>query len=231
MTYVAYYRVSTKRQGESGLGLDAQRAIVRHFAGDRVAAEYTEVASGKSTGKRSQLKLAIAHCRRIKAWLIVAKADRLSRNVQDALRILEQLGGSLVCCDCPGTDRFTLILLFALAERERELISVRTKAALEAKRRREGRQKVNGRAKGADTAAAREATSRSREDAAKERARNPACYARACLENGCSLAEVARQLNKLAHLFPTPSGKGSGQPVRWPERWDAGNGRTPVHKR
>ena len=224
MQYVAYYRVSTKRQGESGLGLDAQRAIVRHFAGNAVLASYVDIASGKSMVNRAQLHLALEHCRRLKAGLVVAKADRLSRNVQDALSILDSLGGRLVCCDCPGTDRFTLTILFALAERERELISIRTRSALEAKRRREGRQKINGREKGADLSVARAAARLMREKKALERAQAPASYAEKWLARGCSLADIARQLNELGHVFPTPSGRGcwsACQVARALRRWEA----------
>lgn len=208
MQYVGYYRVSTRRQGESGLGLEAQQAIVRHFAGDGLAADYTEVASGSGVDKRPVLGQALSHCRESGAWLVVAKADRLSRNVQDALSILDRLDGRLLCCDCPHTDRFTLTLLFALAERERELISIRTKAALDAKRRREGRQKINGRSKGVDTSTARKAALASRREKARLLARDPALYALQWLRAGRSLSEVARYLNALIHLFPTPSGTG-----------------------
>lgn len=222
MQYVGYYRVSTRRQGGSGLGLEAQQAIVRHFAGNGLAAEYTEVASGSGLDKRPALRQAVRRCRESGAWLVVAKADRLSRNVQDALALLGVLNGRLRCCDCPSTDRFTLILLFAIAERERELISIRTKAALDAKRQREGRQKINGRAKGADTSLARKAALASRREKARLSARDPALCALQWLDAGHTLSEVARHLNDLGHLFPTPSGKGrwtACQVARAVRRW------------
>lgn len=222
MQFVGYYRVSTRRQGESGLGLEAQQAIVQHFAGDSLVAEYTEVASGSNQDKRPFLHQAIRHCHESGAWLVVAKADRLSRNVQDALSLLGVLDGRLLCCDCPNTDRFTLTLLFAIAERERELISIRTKAALEAKRRREGRQKINGRNKGADTSLARKAALASRHEKAQLSARDPALCALQWLDAGHTLSEVARYLNALGHLFPTPSGKGrwtACQVARAVRRW------------
>jgi DNA invertase Pin-like site-specific DNA recombinase len=142
--YVGYFRVSTKVQGESKLGLEGQLAIVEHFASEQYAACFRDIASGKSTNGREGLKAAIKLCKTGDHTLVVAKADRLSRSVRDALEIFDDLEGRLMCCDVPNTDRFTLTLIFAVAERERELISIRTKAALEAKRQREGRQRING---------------------------------------------------------------------------------------
>lgn len=136
--YVTYYRVSTQKQGESGLGLESQRAIVKHFLGThKVIEEFTEIASGSTASDRAILQDAIALCLSSGANLVVAKADRLSRNVLDAMSIYEKLSGRLICCDIPNTDKFTLTIFFAIAERERELISIRTKAALDAKLARE----------------------------------------------------------------------------------------------
>ncbi len=129
--YIAYYRVSTAGQGQSGLGLDSQQAMVRHFVKGELVAEYKEVASGKNMVKRPELQKAIEHALELEAILIVAKADRLSRNVEDALAIHRRLGEDfLLCCDCPISDRFTITIIFAVAEREALLISLRTKAAL-----------------------------------------------------------------------------------------------------
>ncbi len=136
--YVEYTRVSTAKQGESGLGLESQQSVIEHFAQKgEIIARYQDVMSGKTMEGRVDLRLAIDHCKRENAKLIVAKADRLSRDVQDALAVMDELGeGNLVCCDCPNSDRFTMTIIFAVAERERLLISLRTKAALAAKRRR-----------------------------------------------------------------------------------------------
>lgn len=136
--YVAYYRVSTKGQGDSGLGLDAQRPVIEHFAHDgKIIAEFTDIQSGKSAKNRVELQKAIELCKSSGAVLIVAKADRLSRDVRDALEILDSLGeGQLACCDCPNSDRFTITIIFAVAERERELIRIRTKAALDQAKKR-----------------------------------------------------------------------------------------------
>lgn len=135
--YVAYYRVSTVKQGRSGLGLDAQRSAVHgYLAGQAgtVVAEYVEVESGRSK-EREQLKQAVNHARVIKARLIIAKLDRLARNVSFTAALMES-GVDFVCCDMPHANKFTIHVMAALAEMESEMISARTKAALaEAKRR------------------------------------------------------------------------------------------------
>ena len=135
---ISYYRVSTKMQGESGLGLEAQKQIIAHFHGSELIREYVEVASGKSVRDRPVLEQAIQDALRCGCPLVVAKADRLSRDVRQALEVYERLGGQLVCCDVPNADKFTLTLFFAFAERERELISLRTKQALDRKRANTG---------------------------------------------------------------------------------------------
>jgi DNA invertase Pin-like site-specific DNA recombinase len=134
---VAYYRVSTKQQGESGLGLDGQRTAVEAYArshGARVIGEYTEVESGKNAD-RPELQRAVAHSRRSKATMVVAKLDRLSRNVAFLSALLEN-GFDFVACDNPHVNRLTLHILAALAEHEAKLISERTKAALAATKAR-----------------------------------------------------------------------------------------------
>lgn len=140
MEYVIYYRVSTKKQGDSGLGLASQRAICEHYVpADSVIGVYTEVKSGKSIKARPQLRKAINAANAAGATLVVAKVDRLSRVTEDALSIYADLDGRLMCCDVPTLDKFTLTLFMAIAERERELIKVRTKQALQAKRAKGGK--------------------------------------------------------------------------------------------
>ena len=137
MGYIAYFRVSTKKQGDSGLGLESQRAIVCHYVDcDDLAGEYVEVGSAKNVDGRPQLQQAIAQCKSEGHILIVAKLDRLSRKTEDALSIYAELDGRLASCDIPNLDKFTLTLFMAIADRERELISIRTKAALQAKKER-----------------------------------------------------------------------------------------------
>jgi DNA invertase Pin-like site-specific DNA recombinase len=134
--YIAYYRVSTQRQGQSGLGLDAQRsAVAAHIGSGTLLAEYTEIESGKRHSNRPQLQAALAECRKRKATLVIAKLDRLSRNVAFIATLMDS-GAEIVCCDMPQANRLTLHILAAVAENEREMISARTKAALTAAKAR-----------------------------------------------------------------------------------------------
>lgn len=134
--YVVYYRVSDVKQGRSGLGLEAQQGMFAHLLVSRPGtkiAEYTEVETGKRLKKclsRPQLQRAIAHAREAGATLVIAKLDRLARNVAFISALMEsQL--PIICCDMPEADQFTLHILAALAEREGRMISDRTKAALD----------------------------------------------------------------------------------------------------
>jgi len=129
MLYVTYLRVSTQKQGESGLGVDAQRTAVTKFTADgSVLAEFVEVESGKKAA-RPQLKAALALCRQRGATLVVAKLDRLARNVLFTATLMEA-GVDFICCDMPSATRLTIHLLAAIAEDEARRISARTKAAL-----------------------------------------------------------------------------------------------------
>ncbi len=128
--YVAYYRVSTDRQGTSGLGLDAQRHAVKQFIGGaQLVAEFTEIESGKRHTNRPQLAVALAECRKRRAVLVIAKLDRLARNVHFISGLMES-GAEFVAVDMPQASRLTIHILAAVAEHEREAISQRTKAAL-----------------------------------------------------------------------------------------------------
>ena len=127
--YVAYYRVSTDRQGQSGLGLDAQRAAVaKHIAAAELVAEFTEVESGRKND-REQLAAALATAKKAKATLVIAKLDRLARNVHFISGLLES-GVPFVCADMPEADRTFLQMMAVFAEWEARKISERTKSAL-----------------------------------------------------------------------------------------------------
>ena len=136
--FVAYYRVSTDRQGRSGLGLDAQReAVQRYLAaiGGQLIGEHTEIETGKRND-RPELSKALAACRRRRgARLVIAKLDRLSRNVAFIATMMDS-NVEFVACDNPHATRLTLHILAAVAEHEREMISIRTKAALAAAKAR-----------------------------------------------------------------------------------------------
>ena len=135
--FIAYYRVSTDKQGKSGLGLEAQRQAVVDFIngnGNKVIAEYTEVESGKRRD-RPELAKALTACRKHKAKLVIAKLDRLARNVHFISGLMES-GVDFVAVDMPQANRLTVHILAAVAEHEREMISQRTKAALAAAKER-----------------------------------------------------------------------------------------------
>ncbi len=129
--YISYTRVSTKKQGASGLGLESQERIIDYFTQGEIVAKYEEVYSGTKLDKCVELRKAINKAKELGAKLILAKSDRF-RCVDDALSVMAELGeGNLICCDIPNADRFTFILFFAIAEREALITSLRTKAALE----------------------------------------------------------------------------------------------------
>ena len=135
--YVAYLRVSTQRQGYSGLGLEAQREIIQNYLGEtKPIFEYVEVESGRKTDKgRPKLKEALSQCRTYGAKLIVAKLDRLARNVSFLSALLES-DVEIVFCDFPQANKMVLHILASISQYEAELISTRTKQALAAKKAR-----------------------------------------------------------------------------------------------
>jgi len=137
--FIAYYRVSTKRQGLSGLGLDAQReSVAAYLVGVRghLVEEFTEVEHGTRKGNhRPQLAAALAQCRIHGATLIIAKLDRLARNVAFTSNLMES-SVEFVACDYPQANRLTIHILATVAEHEAEMISTRTKLALAAAKRK-----------------------------------------------------------------------------------------------
>ena len=135
--YVSYIRVSTKKQGASGLGLEAQRETINTFLNGGqwdLLKEFQEVESGKNN-ERLELQKALTHCHLTGATLLVAKLDRLSRDVH-FITSLEKAGVEFTVCDFPFSNKFTINIFAALAQYERELISQRTTAALQAKKAR-----------------------------------------------------------------------------------------------
>src|SRR3954451_8955931 len=131
--FVTYSRVSTDKQGRSGLGLEAQEAAVQGYAAafaGEIAASFVEVESGKRND-RPQLAAALAACRKHKATLVISKLDRLARNVAFIANLMESKV-DFVAVDMPSANKLTVHILAAVAEHEREMISARTKAALAA---------------------------------------------------------------------------------------------------
>lgn len=140
--YIAYYRVSTQKQGASGLGLDAQReAVERYLNGGawELVGEFVETETGKGAdalAKRPQLRAALDTCRKCGAKLLIAKLDRLARNVHFITGLMEASRGNgknavkFVACDMPDANDLTIHLMAAFAEHEAKRISERTKDAL-----------------------------------------------------------------------------------------------------
>jgi DNA invertase Pin-like site-specific DNA recombinase len=208
---VAYYRVSTQQQGTSGLGIDAQKAAVATHVeqlGGAVIHEFEETESGKRAD-RPQLAAALEACRRHKATLIVAKLDRLARNVRFLLTVAEGVGDAgVVFCDLPQlpagpVGKFLLTLLAAVAELEAGLISQRTKAALAAARER-GVKLGNPKLRAASGPAARKRQARSE-------ARKVLPFITAARRAGCTtLKEIAEAL--AARGVKTPAGNDNWAP-------------------
>lgn len=131
MEYIAYYRVSTREQGKSGLGLEAQkRAVFNYLKGIAPVQEFTDVESGKNNN-RPELKKALDLCKTDKEnyTLVIAKIDRLSRNLTFISSLMDSKI-NFVACDMPNANNFTIHIFAALAQQEREMISKRTKDAL-----------------------------------------------------------------------------------------------------
>lgn len=182
--FVAYYRVSTTRQGKSGLGLAAQQRKVAEYVGHsgRLVAELCDIQSGRDDN-RVELQKAVQLAKREGARIVIARLDRFSRRVSFIANILEQ-GIGLVCAEMPNATDFQLHIFAALAQEERRLISERTKAALaEAKRR--------GRILGSNGRYLAAKNRRAADDFASQlRAKLDADLLR------CSYSEIARHLNE-----------------------------------
>ena len=207
--FVAYYRVSTDKQGKSGLGLEAQRAAVEaHVAAGRgaVAAEFIEVESGRKKD-RPQLAAALAAARAHRATLVIAKLDRLARNVHFVSGLMES-GVEFVAADMPTVNRLTIHILAAVAEEEARMISARTKAALAAaKARGIALGNPNLRAGSPDQARAANAVRSGRSQIRKA---DVLPFIESAKRAGAStLQELAAALD--ARGVPTPSGHGA----RW----------------
>ena len=133
---VVYFRVSTARQGRSGLGLEAQRAAVStYLCGAAPVAEFIEIESGKSDVNRPRLQEALAACRLRGARLVIAKLDRLSRDAHFLLG-LQKARVPFTAADVPDANELTIGILAVLAQHERQMISRRTREALAARRAR-----------------------------------------------------------------------------------------------
>jgi DNA invertase Pin-like site-specific DNA recombinase len=206
--FVAYLRVSTVRQGESGLGLEAQRAAVEAFArplGGGIVASFVEVETGKRSD-RPELAKALDAARKAKATLLIAKLDRLARNVAFIANLMDA-GVEFLACDQPFASRLTLHILAAVAEDEARRISERTKAALQAA-------KARGRKLGSPIALKTVAKARAARSAyaAKANATTLAVIREVQSSGVETLAGIARTLE--ARGVRTPGGRRHWQPVQ-----------------
>ena len=228
--FCAYYRVSSQKQGRSGLGLEAQQDDVRRFVSSRggeivtpwsdderdlKASGYVEVETGKRTKKwkRHQLTKALEHCELVGATLVVAKLDRLSRNAA-FLMTLRDSGVDFVAADLPDANTMTVGIMAIMAQHEAEIISARTKVALAASQKRRKVARAKGqrvrllggyRAKAADISLYRDMG----EEAAKAKAQAAAEKCRKAVEplaqQGLTLQAIADTLN--ASGIQTPRSK------------------------
>lgn len=169
--FVSYMRVSTDRQGKSGLGLAAQQKAIQSYIEGKgtLTGEFLEVESGKGAANRPELLAAIKRCRLKNATLLVAKLDRLSRDLW-FITTIQKFGVRFVCADNPEINELTIHILGALSQYERQLISERTKAALGAAKERGvilGNPKLSD-VRNTDTKAASERNQRRADDFARE---------------------------------------------------------------
>jgi DNA invertase Pin-like site-specific DNA recombinase len=205
---VGIYRVSTAEQGHSGLGLEAQQASVRAFAAAQgwiLVAEHSEIASGKDD-RRPGFQAALARCRQLGAVLVAARLDRITRRAHTLSQLLEE-GYAIRAADMPGADDLMIRIYAAMAQKERELTSERTRAALAAAKARgamlggdRGYRPVGG----PDAVAAASARQQGAERAAHRLALE---VQRLWAEGVTGQAALARALTEQG--VPTPSGSGA----------------------
>lgn len=194
--YVAYLRQSTKKQESSGLGVEAQREIIQNFLRDKIpVSEYIETESGRKSD-RPKLIEALAECRKKGATLIVAKLDRLSRNVAFTSKLLES-DVEIVFCDFPEANKLVLHIISSIAEYEAGLISQRTKQSLEAKKARGCRLGKPENLLGKLDQAVKNSNRTNRRKALDNpNNKRAAAYLRTLVREEISLSEMARRLNE-----------------------------------
>jgi DNA invertase Pin-like site-specific DNA recombinase len=195
---IAYRRVSTTKQGVSGLGLEAQEAAVLAFVASRglqLIERYTEIETGTRKRRRPVLAAALEHTRRTGAVLLIAKLDRLARNVAVVSSLMES-GVRFVAVDMPEVDNLTVHVMAAVAEREAAQISSRTKAAL-------GVVKARGVQLGTPENMTHEAQLKGAQvqrEAAQAAERKVAGYVALLRRDGLSYAKIAKHLTAEGHV-------------------------------
>ena len=211
MKAISYLRVSTDKQGRSGLGIEAQRAaIARRLQGADPLREFVEIESGKNND-RIQLREALDACRRTGATLIIAKLDRLSRNLAFIANLMESKV-DFIACDLPDANAVTIGIMAVLAQHEREMISKRTKDALQAAKARGqilGKpENLKNREKGTQRA------NITRSKKAAEFADRMRGVIEVHKAGGLTLTATADKLNEAGELTATGKGKWSAAGVR-----------------
>ena len=194
--YIPYFRVSTQAQGRSGLGLEAQKEAVRQYVerngGELLTPGYEEIESGKRAD-RPQLAKALERCKLTRSVLIVAKMDRLTRDVSFLCKLRDS-GVDFVAVDNANASRLTITILVAVAEEERNLISARTKAALQAAKAR-GVKLGNPNGAQAFGARSRSGAVEALKAKADSFAQSLSGIVRPMLDAGLSLRKIAERLN------------------------------------
>lgn len=220
MKYVAYLRISKDshemgRSRSQNLGIDAQRQIITHFY-PNIEKEFTETKSAKNITERPVLQEAIQYCINNRAILVVAKLDRLSRNVDDVRAIVKQLNKKVIFCDIPtqgdGTDMFMITIYAAFAEREREMISLRTSQALQQKIKREGSWQKGNASFGSKENIEKAKAALKKKTAENENIIRAAAMIRQLLTQSKSMPEIITHLN--ANGFRTSQGNKFSKPIQ-----------------
>lgn len=209
--YVSWRRVSTQKQGKSGLGLEAQEAIINYFVGEangELIGDFHEVYTGKNLHGCVELQKAMEFAQKNNATLVVAKSDRF-RNLEQALEVYRLMDGNIYFCDVPmaedkATYKFMLSLSWSLAEREAAITSLRTKQALQAKK---ARGETIGNPNATITSTMRNNSIQSRKNDARLNDNNRKAYKLSLLlrQQDKTYAEIARELNDGGYL--TSGGK------------------------
>ncbi|MFD1141123.1 recombinase family protein [Larkinella insperata] len=195
-TFVAYYRVSTKKQGKSGLGLEAQRSSVLSFVKNQtlLVAEFCDIESGKNN-QRPELQKAVQFAKQHGARLVIAKLDRLSRNLTFISSLMDSKV-SFVCADMPDANEFTIHIFAALAQQERKMIGERTKKALDEKLLQIGQWRKGANSFLRPEVSAKAAQTNRERAMTNENNRKASELVSALLAINLSYVEIARRLNR-----------------------------------
>lgn len=224
--YILWRRVSTKRQGRSGLGLEAQTSIAQYFMKGTPDETYTDVYTGTKLSECKELWKAIRRCKEKNCLLVIASTDRF-RNVKEALEVLDAVGeGNLAFCDIPTTDRTILTIVFAIWERQAIQIRIKTKIALDERIKQRDQngywisktgnlRTALGQPKGYRPAAAQEAAIRSKQEAAIQWQQTSPAFAwvRQQVAKGKPRKEIIQDFNELHQTNPTDYSTREGAPL------------------